>query len=211
MTPLRNKKSFLDSICLLKQIQGFIKDFLITLLVKKKDQPDLLFENLNNHHINIKYTNETICQKFLDTKIIYEDNQIKAKVHRSERKVPVHWTSKIPRHYKQNAINPDLNRAARIASTFIEEIPTIEGKFLNADGPPRFVNSVIRQFNKKCTGNTQDDYIIPPDFFDIPKPLVLAEILDCPRNETLSKCFIKKFHELTNNSYKIRIKWITRK
>ena len=26
---------------------------------KKKDQPDLLFENLNNHHPNIKYTIET--------------------------------------------------------------------------------------------------------------------------------------------------------
>ena len=31
------------------------------------------------------------------------------------------------------------------------------------------------------------------------------------RNETLSKRFIKKFHELTNNSYAIRIKWITKK
>ena len=39
----------------------------------------------------------------------------------------------------------------------------------------------------------QYDYIIPPDFFDISKPLVLAEILYCPRNETLSKCFIKNF------------------
>ena len=37
---------------------------------KKKDQPDLLFENLNNHHPNIKYTIETMPQKFLDTKII---------------------------------------------------------------------------------------------------------------------------------------------
>ena len=27
---------------------------------KKKDQPDLLFENLNNHHLNIKYTIETM-------------------------------------------------------------------------------------------------------------------------------------------------------
>ena len=26
---------------------------------KKKDQPDLLFENLNNHHPNIKYTIQT--------------------------------------------------------------------------------------------------------------------------------------------------------
>ena len=32
-----------------------------------------------------------------------------------------------------------------------------------------------------------------------------------PRNETLSKRFIKKFHELTNNSYEIRTKWITKK
>ena len=63
----------------------------------------------------------------------------------------------------------------------------------------------------KNNGNTQDDYIIPPDFFDVPKPLVLAEIPYCPRNETLSKRFIKKFHEFTNNSYEIRIKWITKK
>ena len=51
-------------------------------------------------------------QKFLDTKIIYEDNQIKTKVHRKERKFPVHWTSKIPKCYKWNAINADLKRAA---------------------------------------------------------------------------------------------------
>ena len=67
-------------------------------------------------------------QKFLDTKIIYEDNQIKTKVHRNERKLPVHWTLKIPKRYKRNAINADLNRAAQIASTFTEEIPTIKQK-----------------------------------------------------------------------------------
>ena len=57
---------------------------------KKKDQPGLLFENLNNHHPNIKDTIEIMAQKFIDTKIIYEDNQIKTKVHRNERKHPVH-------------------------------------------------------------------------------------------------------------------------
>ena len=150
-------------------------------------------------------------QKFLDTKIIYEDNQIKTKVHRNERKLLVHWTLKIPKRYKQNAINADLNRAARIASTFTDEISRITQKFLSADYPPRFVNSVIKQFNEKYNGNTQDDYIILPDFFDVPKPLVLAEILYCPRNETLSKLFIKRLHEFTNNSYEIRIKWITKK
>ena len=150
-------------------------------------------------------------QKFLDTKIIYEDNQIKTKVHRNERKLPVHWTSKIPKRYKRNAINADLNRAAQIASTFTEEIPTIKQKFLSADYPPRFVKIAIKQFNEKRNGNTQGDYIIPPDFFDVPKPLVLAEIPYCPKNETLSKRFIKKFHEFTNNSHETKIKWITKK
>ena len=90
---------------------------------------------------------------------------------------------------KRNAINPDLNRAARIASALTEEIPTIKRKFLNAAHSPRFVNSVIKQFNEKCNGNTQDDYIISTDFFDIPKPLVLVEITYYPRNETF-----KTFH-----------------
>ena len=52
---------------------------------------------------------------------------------------------------------------------------------------------------------------MPTDVLDIPKLLVLTEILFCPRDETLSKRFIKKFHELTNHSYEIRTKWITKK
>ena len=68
------------------------------------------------------------------------------------------------------------------------------------------LNSVMKQFNEKFNDNTQDYYIIPPDFFDVPKPSTLAEIPYCPRNETLSNRFIKKFHEFTNNSCEIRIK-----
>ena len=63
----------------------------------KKDKPGLLFKNLNNNLPNIKYTIETMPQKFVYTTILHEDNQIKTKVHRSERKLPVHWTSKIPK------------------------------------------------------------------------------------------------------------------
>ena len=69
----------------------------------------------------------------------------------------------------------------------------------------RFTNSVIRHFNEKSNDNTQDDYNIPPDFFDIPKTLVLTEITFAPE----IKCF-QKFHELTNKSYETRIKWITK-
>ena len=155
-----------------------------------------MLENLNNYYFNIKYTIETIPQKFLDAKIIYEDNQIKTKVHRNERKVPVYWTSKFPKHYQQNVINADLTRAAWIASTFTEELPRIKQKFPNADYPLRFVNSIIRQFNKKCNGNTQDDCIIPLDLFDIPKPIVLAEILYCPRMKHFQNDSLKSFMNL---------------
>ena len=98
---------------------------------KKKDQFDLLFENLNNHHPNIKHITETMPQKFLDTKIIYKDNQIKTKVNRNQKNLSVHWTSKIPKRYERNVINADLNRATRIGSTFTAEIQTSTLKVLN--------------------------------------------------------------------------------
>ena len=98
---------------------------------KKKDQFDLLFENLNNHHPNIKHIIETMPQKFLDTKIIYKDNQIKTKVNRNQKNLSVHWTSKIPKCYERNVINADLNRATRIGSTFTAEIQTSTLKVLN--------------------------------------------------------------------------------
>ena len=74
--------------------------------MKEKDQPDLLFENLNSNHPNIMYAIE-IMSKFLETKIFYEDIQMKTEVQRNEKKLPVHWKSKIPR-LKRNAINADL-------------------------------------------------------------------------------------------------------
>ena len=80
---------------------SFHKRFVDNIISKKKnDQADLLLENLNSHHPNINYTTGTIPQKFLDTKIIYKDNQIETKVQRNERKLPVHWTSKIAKRYK---------------------------------------------------------------------------------------------------------------
>ena len=59
-------------------------------------------------------------------KIFVDDIISKTTIHRNERKFPAHWASKIPKRYKQYAINADVNRAARIASTFTEEIPIIQ-------------------------------------------------------------------------------------
>ena len=51
------------------------------------------------------------------------------------------------------------------------EIPKIRQNFLNADYPLRFTNSIIKQFNDKLSekSNDADDYILPPDFFEIKK------------------------------------------
>ena len=85
-------------------------------------------------------------------------------VKRKDRKLPVHWTSRIPIQYKRNSITSDLNRALRISSCLNDEISKIRQKFLNADHPLRFINNVIKQFNDKLSENSneKDDYILPP-------------------------------------------------
>ena len=97
----------------------------------------------------------------------------------------------MPKRYKRNAIISDLNRATRIASFPADEIPKIKQKFLNADYPYRFINSVINNFQEKSDGT--DDYIIPRGFFDVPEKVVLVDMPYCPKNEKFSKHFMKKF------------------
>ena len=58
-----------------------------------------------------------------------------------------HWLSKIPKRYKRNIITRDLHRAENIASNMKEEMQTIRKKFIKADYPKPFVNSVINQYN----------------------------------------------------------------
>ena len=59
---------------------SFYKRFVDDIISKKKkDQPDLLFENLNNHHPNINYTIETMPQKFLDTRLLMKIIKLKPK------------------------------------------------------------------------------------------------------------------------------------
>ena len=59
------------------------------------------------------------------------------------------WSSNIPKCYKRNAINGDLHRAKRIATDFDNEIVQIKEKFLAANFPPRFINSVCNDFLNK--------------------------------------------------------------
>ena len=145
----------------------FYKRFVYDIINKiNKNKPDALFQKLNSNHPNMKYTVEIKPETFLDTKIVYSNDVITTEVKRNDRKLPVHWSSKVPKWYKRNAIISDLNRATHIANFTADEIPKIKQKFLNADYPYRFINSVINNFQEKSDGT--EDCIIPPGFFDIP-------------------------------------------
>ena len=104
----------------------------------------------------MKYTVEVKTEIFLDAKIVYSNGVIATEVKRNDRKLPVHWSSKVSKRYKRNAIISNLNRATRIANFPVDEIPKIKQKFLNADCPYRFINSVINNVQEKS--DRTDDY-----------------------------------------------------
>ena len=105
-----------------------------------------------------------------------------------------------------------MNRALRISSCLSNEISKIRQKFLKADYPIRFINSVIKQFNDKLSEKSyeEDDSILPPEVFEVKNQVILIEVPYCKKNpkkpEIYSKRFLKKFHELTNDLYEIKIK-----
>ena len=169
---------------------------------RQKDKVDELFQSMNNYHKNIKFTIEVAPIKFLDTKISYDKDNISTSVYRSDKKLPAHWSSKVPKRYKRNAVNSDLNRAKNIASSFQNELTNIRQKFKKAGYPIRFTESIIRQFEEK-----DDGPLIPPYFYDeTPKIFVSCSVPFCEKNEDLSKKFIQKFHEFTGNKYTLCIK-----
>ena len=62
---------------------------------------------------------------FLDKKIVYSNGVITTEVRSNERKLRAHWSSKVLKWQKKNAIISDLNRATHIASFLADEIPKI--------------------------------------------------------------------------------------
>ena len=78
--------------------------------------------------------------------MVYSNDVVTNDVKRIEIKLPVHWSWKVPKRCKRNAIISDLNRATRIASVPADEIPKIGHNFLNADYPCRFINNAVNEF-----------------------------------------------------------------
>ena len=125
----------------------------------KRDESDKFFHALNNYHENIKLRTGISPSKFLDTQLISEYGKYITKVCRKESKIPIHWSSKIPKQYKRNTITTDLHRARNRTSNMKEEIQTIHKKFIKADYPRPFVNSVINQYNNKIMEQQIDDAV----------------------------------------------------
>ena len=95
---------------------------------RNKKQPDKLFEMMNKYHPNINLTVELNLSKFLDTKIYRDKNEIKSVAYHREMKLPFHWTSAVPKHYKMNVIIGDLHRVKNLSSNFEHEVRIIRKK-----------------------------------------------------------------------------------
>ena len=170
-----------------------------TYIRRKKNEPDSLFEKLNSYHPNIKLTIEKNPTKFLDTEIIRCSCEIETEVYNKSKKLPVHWSSKIPTRYKRNAITGELHRAKRIANDFNFEVKRIAEKFLSAGFPRNFIRNTTEYFNKD-----KDDYIIPEWLFDERK-LIILQLPFSVSNEKFTKSPITKLVTFTNNKCKFNI------
>ena len=70
---------------------------------------------LNNYHPKIKLSIETNPQRILDTEITHINGSIETQVQRKKTKLPIPWTSNIPKRYKRNSIKTELYRAKQIS------------------------------------------------------------------------------------------------
>ena len=64
-----------------------------------KNQPDKLFEKLNNYHPNIKLTIQVNDSKFLDTEIMIKNAITETSFVVTKSKIPNHWLSAVSKKY----------------------------------------------------------------------------------------------------------------
>ena len=124
----------------------FYRTFVDDIYSRRKLRDNVLLDWSNSYHPNIKFTIEVNPSKFLDNKLTNINGTYKFNIYWWNTKLPSPWTSKIPKRW--NANNGDLHLSKRISSNFDEEIPLIKKKFMKADYPLLFINSVVYEFQK---------------------------------------------------------------
>ena len=75
------------------------------------------------------------------------------------------------------------------------------------------VKRVVAQFNKNTYNNNEtngeDEMIIPPQLFEIPKKILFLQVPFCEANEKRSRNFLNKFYNFTNEKFELIIRWKT--
>ena len=104
--------------------------------IKSKNEPDELLESM-------KFTVEENPTHFLDTELHVTGTSFSTSVFRKPGKLPVHWSSQVPRNWKKNAIITLLHRAKRIASSWESEVSKIKEIFSKAAYPMWFINKLL--------------------------------------------------------------------
>ena len=85
---------------------------------------------------------------------------LKQKTCRKIPKLLVPWDVFIPKRYKRNIINTDLQRAKN------------KTKFIAANYFIKFISNVIRMFRQNDNNIDAVEYIIPPNHFEAPKLVI---------------------------------------
>ena len=146
---------------------------------------------------------ETSPNKFLDTEIIRTHQGIKMQVYSKTKRLPVHWSSKIPFKYKRNSIIDELHRAKRIASDFDGETKRIWSIYTDAGYPKHVIEKTIKNFNRK-----KDELLIPSWLFDERKHVIICLPLSS-KNEKYCAYFINKLVSFTSGKVKFNVVWNT--
>ena len=111
---------------------------------------NVLFDWLDNYHLNIEFTIEVNSSTFLNTNLTNINCTYKLNVYWRNTKLLSPWTSKTlwTKRYEQNTINGDFNRSKRISSNLNEEFPQIKETFMKTGYALRFINSVVNGVSK---------------------------------------------------------------
>ena len=171
----------------------------MTLMYEEKSMKHKVFKDLNSCHENIKLTLEINPNKFLDNEIIRTNPGTQTQVYNKAKKLPVHWSSKIPYKYKRNAITGELHRAKRIASNFDNETKRIRNKYRDAGYPKNVIENTIKNFNSK-----KDELLIPPWLFDERKHVTIR-LPFSSKNEKYCAYFINKLVSFTSGKVKFNV------
>ena len=87
---------------------------------------------------------ELNTKKFLETDLICVNGIYNSMVDRKSTKLPITWSSKVPKRYGHSAIIGDLHRSKRISMKFTHEVKHIKTKLLQADDPLRLEDSISK-------------------------------------------------------------------